>query len=57
MNGKVKNLLIILAVLIYVISPVDLLPGIPVDDIIVGLLGLVSVLRNNRLNQGRNGDD
>lgn len=57
MNGKVKNLLIILAVLIYVISPVDLLPGIPVDDIIVGLLGLVSVLRNNRLNQGRNGED
>lgn len=40
MNDVMKGMLIIL-VAIYVISPVDFVPG-PVDDFIVILLGLAS---------------
>lgn len=38
MNDVMKGMLIIL-ILLYIISPVDLCPG-PVDDIIVLLLGV-----------------
>lgn len=38
MNDVMKGMLIIL-VIIYVISPIDFVPG-PVDDIIVILLGI-----------------
>ncbi len=38
MNGVVKGMLVILVIL-YVVSPVDLSPG-PIDDIIVILLGI-----------------
>lgn len=38
MNGIIKGMLIILVIL-YVISPLDAVPG-PVDDIIVALLGI-----------------
>lgn len=40
MNYVMKGMLIVL-VIIYVISPVDFVPG-PVDDFIVILLGLAS---------------
>ncbi|MBR4628374.1 MAG: hypothetical protein IKO47_11905 [Ruminococcus sp.] len=40
MNDVMKGMLIIL-VIIYVISPIDFVPG-PVDDIIVILLGIAS---------------
>lgn len=40
MNDVMKSMLIILVV-IYVISPIDFVPG-PVDDFIVILLGLAS---------------
>ena len=40
MNDVMKGMLIIL-VIIYVISPIDFVPG-PVDDFIVILLGLAS---------------
>ena len=40
MNDVMKGMLIILVV-IYVISPIDFVPG-PVDDFIVILLGLAS---------------
>ena len=43
MNGVMKGMLIML-VIIYVISPVDFVPG-PVDDIIVILLGLAAQKR------------
>ena len=43
MNGVMKGMLIML-VIIYVISPVDFVPG-PVDDIIVVLLGLAAQKR------------
>ena len=40
MNGVMKGMLLILIIL-YVLSPLDLCPG-PVDDIIVILLGLAT---------------
>ena len=40
MNGFVK-VLILIGVALYVVSPIDLLPG-PIDDAIVILLGLAS---------------
>ena len=43
MDGVMKGMLIILVIL-YVISPLDVMPG-PVDDIIVMLLGLAAQKR------------
>ena len=40
MNDLMKGL-VIMAILMYIVSPIDLAPG-PIDDIIVLLLGLVS---------------
>lgn len=40
MNGVTKGMLIVLAIL-YVISPIDALPG-PIDDIIVVLLSIAA---------------
>ena len=40
MNDTMKGMLIVLVVL-YVISPIDLCPG-PVDDLIVVLLGMAA---------------
>ena len=44
MNGVFKGMLIMLMIM-YVISPVDAMPGAPVDDIIVILLGLAGQKR------------
>lgn len=41
MNGAVKGMLIAL-VIVYIVSPIDIMPGCPIDDIIVLLLGLAS---------------
>lgn len=40
MNNLMKGL-VIMAILMYIVSPVDAMPG-PVDDIIVLLLGIAS---------------
>lgn len=40
MNDLMKGL-VIMAILMYIVSPIDLAPG-PIDDIIVLLLGLAS---------------
>lgn len=40
MNDLMKGL-VIMAVLIYIVSPIDVAPG-PVDDILILLLGLAS---------------
>lgn len=40
MNNFIK-MLILVAVLLYVISPIDAVPG-PIDDVIVTLLGLAA---------------
>lgn len=40
MNDLMKGL-VIMAVLMYIVSPIDVAPG-PIDDIIVLLLGLAS---------------
>ena len=38
-SGLVKAAVIVF-VIIYIISPIDLMPGIPIDDILVALVGL-----------------
>lgn len=38
----VKKGMLIILVLLYIISPIDLCPGSPVDDIIVLLLGIAA---------------
>ena len=43
MDGVLKGMLIVL-VIVYVISPVDFVPG-PIDDILVVLLGLAAQKR------------
>lgn len=43
MDGVMKGMLIILVIL-YVVSPIDLMPG-PVDDVIMILLGLAAQKR------------
>lgn len=40
-NGFVKALILV-GMAAYVISPVDLIPGCPIDDIIVLLVGLAA---------------
>ena len=41
-----KNLLIVVAVLAYFVWPIDLCPGLPIDDIVVVILG-IAAMRNN----------
>lgn len=41
MENVTKGMLIIL-ILLYIISPIDVCPGSPVDDIIVLLLGIAA---------------
>ena len=41
MNGVVKGMLIAL-IIVYLVSPIDIMPGSPIDDVIVLLLGLAS---------------
>ena len=43
-----KNMLagiLLVVTLLYVFCPIDLMPGLPFDDIIVGLLGFGSALK------------
>lgn len=44
MNAIAKGMLLVLVIL-YVVSPIDLMPGTPIDDIIVVLMGLASQKR------------
>lgn len=37
-----KELVILIIVLIYILSPVDLFPG-PIDDVIVAIMGIKSL--------------
>lgn len=41
MNGVIKGMLIAL-IIVYMVSPLDVMPGSPIDDVIVLLLGLAS---------------
>lgn len=45
MNNKVVKALIFIFMMIYVVSPVDLVPG-PIDDMIVILLSMAAQKRN-----------
>lgn len=44
MNGVVKGMLIAL-IIVYMVSPIDIMPGCPIDDLIVLLLGLAAQKR------------
>jgi len=44
MNGVVKGMLIAL-IIVYIVSPIDIMPGCPIDDLIVLLLGLAAQKR------------
>ncbi|MGN0396170.1 MAG: hypothetical protein ACI4EF_12470 [Coprococcus sp.] len=44
MNGVVKGMLIALTI-VYIVSPIDIMPGCPIDDLIVLLLGLAAQKR------------
>lgn len=41
MNGVLKGMLAAL-VIVYMLSPIDIAPGCPIDDILILLLGLAS---------------
>lgn len=47
-NNKTKMLIWVFAI-IYLISPVDLIPGVPVDDLIVFILSAVVNNASNRI--------
>lgn len=49
MNNFVKGMLVVLAI-IYVVSPIDLISGSPVDDIIVVLLTIAAQKRSKLTN-------
>ncbi len=40
---KAMKLIVLLIALIYIVSPIDLLPANPLDDIIVGLIAFLMV--------------
>ena len=44
MNSEVKKALIIVGIILYIVSPIDLCPG-PLDDLIVTLLGIAASKR------------
>lgn len=52
MNGKIKILLLI-ALIFYCISPIDLVPG-PIDDIILCIIYAISSRRGLRVNKEAN---
>jgi len=48
--SKFMKVLIVIAVAIYFVSPVDFMPGIAIDDIIVIALGVFAVNRLSKAN-------
>lgn len=47
MNNKVAKTVLIIIMLIYILSPVDAMPG-PIDDLVVLLLGYIAQNRLGR---------
>ena len=46
--------IIIVLVVAYVLSPVDLMPGFPLDDIIIAMIGWVAIQKKNNRIASRN---
>lgn len=44
-----SKILVAIAAFLYLVCPIDLLPGIPVDDIIVVILAIVCNFKNSML--------
>ena len=54
MTNETKKMLILIGMIVYILSPVDCLPG-PVDDIIIAIAGIIT---SRRLSAPRgNGDE
>ncbi len=47
MNPNLKRFLVLTLVFIYFVSPIDLLPGILLDDILVAIVGLAKLPASN----------
>lgn len=45
--GKLGKVFIVIVMLIYILSPVDAVPG-PIDDVLVGLLGVAMTKKIGR---------
>ena len=43
----IKKILVIVIALIYIFSPIDLLPGVLVDDLVVGIIGAYKLLSDS----------
>lgn len=43
----IKKILILVIAFIYIVSPIDLLPGVPVDDLVVGIIGAYKLLSDS----------
>lgn len=52
MTNETKKMLILIGMIVYILSPVDCLPG-PVDDIIVAIAGIIT---SRRLSAPRGND-
>ena len=52
-----KQKLVLVLAIIYCISPVDFMPGIAVDDIIVALIASLPFLKANKSGNEYEGDD
>ena len=44
------RIVVLIVVLIYIISPLDFVPG-PIDDVVVGVLGVAYHILRNRKNK------
>ena len=41
MNNNILRVLVLVSVILYIVSPIDALPG-PIDDIIVAVMGVAA---------------
>ena len=52
-RGKASLALVIVAIL-YAIWPLDFMPGVPVDDFVLGVIALVGTfMSNSRISEGQ----
>ena len=46
MNPTIARILFIIGTLAYIIWPFDLMPGVPIDDLIVAIIGVAGAIRS-----------
>ncbi|WP_168171611.1 hypothetical protein [Oribacterium sp. C9] len=47
--NNVAKAMIILFLFIYILSPIDLIPGCPIDDLIITLIGVAAMQKGNTI--------